>query len=61
MAVPTHFFKVVRYKNKKESFETIAYVLPNENVAHGIPLNQFIDTIQNVEKAAGIIFYSNRQ
>ena len=61
VAVPTHFFKVIRYKNKNESLETIAYVLPNETIAPGTPLNQFNATVHSLEKAAGVIFYSDPQ
>lgn len=56
VAVPTHFFKVIALEDWQGRKETQAYVLPNQKIPPNTPLDNFRTTVQNVEKAAGIIF-----
>jgi endonuclease G len=51
VAVPTHFFKIVRSKDK-----TWAWILPNESIDKDVPLEDFEVTVQKIEKLSGIIF-----
>lgn len=54
VAVPTHYFKVIR--GKREVWETEAYIIPNQPIEQDPPLKNFAVTLEKVEKAAGIIF-----
>lgn len=56
VAVPTHFFKLLNLLDINGNRETVAYILPNEEIPAKTPLDSFKTTIQKVEKAAGIIF-----
>lgn len=60
VAVPTHFYKVLVMHSQKES-EVQAYILPNNEFDNSIPLSQFKTTIEDVQKAAGVIFFPNKQ
>lgn len=56
VAVPTHFFKVITLENWQGIQEMRAYIFPNQEISAKTPLDQFMTTVQKVEKAAGIIF-----
>lgn len=51
VAVPTHYFKIIRAKRFEE-----AYVMPNRIVEGSPPLDEFLSTVKKVEKLAGIVF-----
>lgn len=53
VAVPTHFFKVIILENWQGSKEIRAYILPNQEIAANISLENFRTTVQKVEKLAG--------
>ncbi|KAJ2778125.1 nuclease [Coemansia javaensis] len=58
VAVPTHFFKVILAKRKGESaFAVGAFALPNSPIDNAIPLTDFAQPIEAVEKAAGLQFF----
>ncbi|MBS4169120.1 DNA/RNA non-specific endonuclease [Parachlamydia sp. AcF125] len=57
VAVPTHFFKVIARETEAGSIQTEAYVLPNQQIAKEVPLNQFKTSVQEVEKASGVLFH----
>ncbi|NGX33200.1 MAG: hypothetical protein K1060chlam4_01261, partial [Candidatus Anoxychlamydiales bacterium] len=56
IAVPSHFFKITRFKNDNGSFETISYILPNQKIEKSKALNDFISELKTIEKASGLIF-----
>ena len=57
VAVPTHFFKVILDARGKliESF-----ILPNGAIASDTPLQQFSVALEQIEKAAGMVFDRNK-
>ena len=58
VAVPTHFFKVISLE-KESKIETRAYILPNEEIPNEIPLDNFLTTVEKVEKAGGFILFAD--
>jgi endonuclease G len=60
IAVPTHFFKVLRLEKSPGVVETRAYIVPNEPVASETPLDKFQVSLENVERATGFLFTSPR-
>lgn len=56
VAVPTHFFKVIRYRNAFEKDHLEAYIMPNQEIAPNTCLSNFKTTVKQIEKLAGIIF-----
>ncbi len=57
VAVPTHFYKVLRLEPFNGQSEEVAYLVPNESIAAHTPLDSFRVTLDKVQKAAGIIFF----
>lgn len=57
VAVPTHYFKVIRGK-RGGTFKTEAYIVPNQPIEQNPPLEKFSVSLEKVERAAGIIFKS---
>ena len=55
VAVPTHFCKVV-FAEKGEGTDVFAYILPNTIIPDDLPLDHFKTTVDEVEKASGVIF-----
>jgi endonuclease G len=55
VAVPTHFAKV----SVAEGEEPLAYIFPNEPLPNGSKIEQFKTTLEKVERAAGVVFFSN--
>ena len=55
VAVPTHFYKVLRLEQGNE-MEERAYIMPNEYIAPETPLEAFQATVQKVERLSGILF-----
>lgn len=55
VAVPTHYFKIV-FDDKYELIK--AFVLPNEPISANTPLEQFMTSLENIERSAGIVFRS---
>ena len=49
-AVPIHYFKVIKLKNRSE-----AYLIPNQEVKSGIPLDKFKKTVKQIEKISGVV------
>lgn len=52
IAVPTHYFKVAIL----DSTETRAYIVPNTDIASDTPLDNFLTTLEKVEKVSGFSF-----
>lgn len=55
VGVPTHFFKIITLENWQGIQEMKAYILPNQEIAAKTPLDQFLTTVQKVERSAGFI------
>lgn len=55
VGVPTDLFKVITVEDWQCVQETQAYILPNQEIATKTPLDQFLTTVQRVEKAGGFI------
>lgn len=55
VAVPTHFFKVLRLEQGSD-VEELAYIMPNEHIAPETPLDAFQATVHKVEQMSGIVF-----
>ncbi len=56
VAVPTHFFKVIFAEKQEGNEDRIAYILPNMPIDSDTALEQFQVALEQVEKAAGMIF-----
>lgn len=56
VAVPTHFFKVLKLEKDNGDIDSKAYILPNEPVSSDISLDRFQTTLQDIEHLSGIIF-----
>ena len=56
VAVPTHFFAVVFVEDMDKKLFAKSYILPNRPIAAEIPLNQFLSTLEKVERLSGILF-----
>jgi endonuclease G len=56
VAVPTHFFKVLRLEKPSGSTDTQAYIVPNEPIASAAAIDSFKVTLDKVERVAGLIF-----
>jgi endonuclease G, mitochondrial len=54
VAVPTHFFKVLRAK-KGGRLRTEAYIIPNQPISEDPPLDRFAVTLEKLERSSGII------
>ncbi|NGX46649.1 MAG: Nuclease [Chlamydiae bacterium] len=54
VAVPTHFFKIVRLSSGEETYEK-AYIFPNQCIPNTSPLEFFEVSLESVEHSAGII------
>jgi len=54
VAVPTHFFKILRFTSGEEAC-TKAYILPNHCICNSPPPDSYEVTIETVEGFAGII------
>ena len=57
VAVPTHFFKIIRVENQKESWIK-AYCLPNQSLNKEIPLENYLVSIEEIERLSGFYFKS---
>jgi endonuclease G, mitochondrial len=57
IAVPSHFFKILLLEDKRGQKEVVAYILPNHEIPLYTPLEKFQTTVEEVEKAAGLIFF----
>lgn len=56
IAVPTHFFKVVVCE-QGSNLELLSYIIPNQPVDRDISPENFLCSIETIEKAAGIILF----
>lgn len=55
VGVPTHFFKVLKLEDAGGQIHKRAYILPNEPIPARTPLEQFQESVEKVERLAGII------
>jgi endonuclease G, mitochondrial len=58
VAVPTHFAKVAFID---EDFTSVAYILPNHPSVQNTPLESFKTTVEEVERAAGVVFFRHSE
>ncbi|KAM7533183.1 hypothetical protein Aperf_G00000127723 [Anoplocephala perfoliata] len=60
VAVPTHFFKAIAVQQKLgDPWKTMAWVLPNCEIPEGVPVDNFIVSLKDVERSAGLIIFPN--
>ena len=59
VAVPTHFYKVVFLKTTDGEYQMGAFVVPNEPIADGKHIVEFMVPVDFVEKHAGVVFFGN--
>uniref|UniRef100_A0A1L8DPT9 Endonuclease n=2 Tax=Nyssomyia neivai TaxID=330878 RepID=A0A1L8DPT9_9DIPT len=58
VAVPTHFFKVVVCERNDGKLEMEAFVMPNQVINNETPLTMFHVPPETIERAAGLLFFS---
>lgn len=56
VAVPTHFFKVLKLEHASGVVDTRAYILPNERIASDTAVESFQVTLEKLESLSGILF-----
>lgn len=57
IAVPTHFFKVVYYRDLQEKLQKLlCYIIPNNATVLGKNHDAFQENIEKIEKISGLIF-----
>lgn len=56
VAVPTHFFALLLGEIKGKSLVARAFILPNKPISSETPLDPFSVSIQELERASGILF-----
>ncbi|CAD7077497.1 unnamed protein product [Hermetia illucens] len=61
VAVPTHFFKVIVAETPDKQLKMEAYVMPNQKIADETPLQVFQVRPEVIERAAGLLFFTNIQ
>lgn len=54
VAVPTHFFKVLKLEHEMGSHDVIAYIMPNEPIDPETPLQTFQVALEKVEAFQGL-------
>ena len=59
VAVPTHFFKVVRAVKGRKEFDLKCYLVPNEPIEEDIPLEEFEVALEEIERASGLKFFTS--
>jgi endonuclease G len=57
VAVPTHFYKIVVDDNSMGNIETLAFIIPNENLDER-HYSEFLVSIKEIEAATGLDFLS---
>lgn len=57
VAVPTHFFKIVVDNGNPNAVEALAFLLPNRSLS-GHSFDEFLVSIDEIEKATGLDFLS---
>jgi endonuclease G, mitochondrial len=58
IAVPTHFFKVLRLEKSSGSTDTQAFLVPNEPITTNTAIDSFKVNLDKIERVAGSIFSS---
>ena len=56
VAVPTHFFSLIFVEMPTNKMLAKAYILPNKPIDPKIPLNKFLASVEEVERASGVMF-----
>ncbi|KAJ8958220.1 hypothetical protein NQ318_017361 [Aromia moschata] len=59
VAVPTHFYKIVVGETPDGKLEMESYVMPNQVIDNQVPLTSFQVPPESIERAAGLLFFSN--
>jgi endonuclease G len=57
VAVPTYFFKIIVDANNKDNITALAFLMPNKDL-RGHDLNEFLVSIDEIEKLTGLDFLS---
>lgn len=56
VAVPTHFFTVIFLEKTSSHFQVQGYILPNQAISSETPLRKFTASLEEIERASGIVF-----
>lgn len=56
VAVPTHFFMLLFVENPSGKLLTKGFILPNKPIETKTPLKKYAATLEEIEKASGILF-----
>jgi endonuclease G len=57
VAVPTHFFRIIVDANNKDTITALAFLMPNKDL-RGRDLNEFLVSIDDIQKLTGLDFPS---
>lgn len=60
VSVPTHYFKVFLIETKDNKFVLEAFLMPNNQLEKGVPIDKFrvpIEKLDTIERASGVIFF----
>ena len=57
IAVPTHFFKVIRANNGSNRHEIKCFLVPNERIDDRTSLEKFEVSLETIEKSSGLKFF----
>lgn len=56
VSVPTHFFTLIFVELPTKKMMEKAYILPNKSIDPKTPLKKFLTSVEDVEKASGVMF-----
>ena len=60
VAVPTHFFKVIIGQLKGGQLDIYSYLMPNEPIDNGTPLDRFLVATELIEQNAGFLITTEK-
>lgn len=58
VAVPTHFYKAILCEHSEGNYEMFAFIMPNQRAVLSGTSNDYIVTVDTVEKLAGLDFFA---
>ena len=56
VAVPTHFFSLIFVELPSKKMLGKAYIIPNQSIDSKTPLKKYLTTVEEVERASGVMF-----
>ena len=60
VAVPTHFFKVIIGQQDDGQLDLYSYLMPNEQIDNGTPLENFLVPTELIEQNAGFLITTEK-